>query len=174
MGSKKLVEIFKYTLLIISGLLSHVFTLYTTFNFEFVKAELGGWVAYFGVMIEVLLITTIFFIFYPKYAIGDTKEIEKKGYSKWNNVNIENKVGKTQLKSFLKDNKLGFLLNSPKTGFGSPIDDLVLLDSFQDEIKLMNKSECFSKILKKYGHPKKIYRNLVLYKWMSYFGFLKN
>ena len=94
--------------------------------------------------------------------------------SKWNNVNIENKVGKTQLRSFLKDNKLGFLLNSPKTGFGSPIDDLVLLDSFQDEIKLMNKSECFSKILKKYGHPKKIYRNLVLYKWMSYFGFLKN
>ena len=86
MGSKKLVEIFKYTLLIISGLLSHVFTLYTTFNLEFVKAQLGGWLAYFGASIEALLIMTIFFIFYPKYAIGDTKKIEKKGYSKQNNL----------------------------------------------------------------------------------------
>lgn len=86
MGTKKLIEIFKYTLLIISGLLSHGFTLYTTFNFQFVKAEAGGWVAYFGVGIEALLIMTIFFIFFPKYAIGDTKKIEKKGYSKRNNL----------------------------------------------------------------------------------------
>ena len=86
MGTKKLIEIFKYTLLIISGLLSHGFTLFTTFNFEFVKAEAGGWVAYFGAGIEALLIMTIFFIFFPKYAIGDTKKIEKKGYSKRNNL----------------------------------------------------------------------------------------
>ena len=87
MGTKKFVEIFKYTLLVILGFLSHVFTLFATLKYEFVKAELGGFVAYFGVTIEALLITTIFFIFYPKYAIGDTKKIEKKGYSKWNNIN---------------------------------------------------------------------------------------
>ena len=86
METKKFVEIFKY---IISNLRIFISCIrpFTTLKFEFVKAELGGFVAYFGVTIEALLITTIFFIFYPKYAIGDTKNIEKKGYSKWNNIN---------------------------------------------------------------------------------------
>ena len=78
-------QIFKY---IISNLRIFIssFTLFTTLKYEFVKAQLGGWLAYFGASIEVLLIMTIFFIFYPKYAIGDTNKIEKMCYSKRNNL----------------------------------------------------------------------------------------